>query len=59
MNPAHDTVNPPGTWTLEKAIQEYKESPQIGYTKMDDGCCHKTVTKRCLDCSFVKILDKD
>ena len=26
--------------------------PMSGQPKMEDGCCHKTVTQRCSDCSF-------
>lgn len=35
--PQHNTSNPPG---------------QFGYEKLQDGCCHKTVLYRCLDCSY-------
>ena len=64
MNPAHDTVNPPGQIVnkihdnvkyqdkpLSYMIDDFKRCSQ-GYAKQADGCCHKTVIERCSDCSF-------
>lgn len=59
-----DTSSPPGqisparqVKTLDKEIEEFK-ARMSGYSKQEDGCCHKTVLERCSDCSFNKTLDK-
>lgn len=56
MNPAHDTVNPPGCVVnqdkpLSYMIDDFKRCSS-GYEKQADGCCHKTVIERCSDCSY-------